>query len=300
MIIWLASFTAGASVACLILGFSGSILAPRRLDDRLDRLVGETGTSSDRQHGDTLLKKYRRETQGVFRSSWDAHNYYLAGYSTRAAVRAFITKQWVLTLGTALLLLGFGWANRWSGATILVLLFVTGVCGLVIFPRLWIKHQAKRRLREIRIYLADTIDLLIICLEAGLGFDAALQRVAKEQQTASPFLSKEFLRTNQEILAGVSRQNALRSMCERCGNQPDLKSLVAIIVQAERLGASIAKSLRTMAESLRFKRRQRAQEIVNKLPVRLAFPLVFCIFPAMLVVLMGPAVIQLFHFFAGG
>jgi tight adherence protein C len=133
---------------------------------------------------------------------------------------------------------------------------------------------------------------LVICVEAGLGIAAALQRVAVEMRLASPKLSAELAQVNQEMQTGMSRTDALRNLAERTG-VGEIYSLVAMLIQTDRLGTSVAQALRAHAESMRTKRRQRAEQLARKATVKLAFPLVLLIFPALLVVLLGPAIISL-------
>jgi tight adherence protein C len=129
-------------------------------------------------------------------------------------------------------------------------------------------------------------------MEAGLGLNAALERVGQEVTIASPALSDELLLSNQEIRTGVARADALRRFARRTGVD-DVYALTAMLIQADKLGTSIAQSLRAHAEGMRTKRRQRAEQSARKAGIKLAFPLVFMIFPALLIVILGPAAIQL-------
>jgi tight adherence protein C len=144
--------------------------------------------------------------------------------------------------------------------------------------------------------LPDALDLMVVCVEAGLGLNAALQRVGREMELVEKDLSSELAITNREIRAGKARDEALRNLGDRTGVD-DVKSLVAMLVQTDRFGTSIADSLRVFADSMRTKRRQRAEEQVAKAAIKLIFPLLFFIFPALLIVLMGPALIKLTEIF---
>src|SRR6185369_12439875 len=144
--------------------------------------------------------------------------------------------------------------------------------------------------------LPDALDLMVVCVEAGLGLNAALNRVGQEMDLVEPALAEELAMTNREIRAGRARDEALRNLGNRTGVD-DLKSLVAMLVQTDRFGTSIADSLRVFADSMRTKRRQRAEELVAKAAIKLIFPLLLCIFPALFIVLMGPALIRIWDLF---
>jgi tight adherence protein C len=163
----------------------------------------------------------------------------------------------------------------------------------------YIPHIVLRRLvflrqREIFEAFPDALDLLIVCVEAGLAVDAALHRVADEMQYRSGALSEELHLVTLELRAGVSKEVALRNLAVRTGVE-DVNTLVAMLIQAERFGTSIADSLRVHADMLRTKRRQRAEEAAAKIALKLLFPLIFCIFPSLLLVLLGPAFIQIYR-----
>jgi tight adherence protein C len=169
--------------------------------------------------------------------------------------------------------------------------FVAGAVGFYL-PTVWLFMKGEARRMQIQQSLPDALDLLVVCVESGLGLNAAIERVGREITLASPALSDEFLMVNQEIRTGLARSEALRRLARRTGVE-DIYALTAMMIQADRLGTSIAQSLRAHAESMRTKRRQRAEQMARKAGIKLAFPLVFLIFPALLVVILGPAAIQL-------
>jgi tight adherence protein C len=152
-------------------------------------------------------------------------------------------------------------------------------------------RKAKRRQHRIRLSLADALDLLVVSVEAGLGLDQALARVGQELAFAHPDLSSELRLVNLELLAGKGRSEALRNLADRTGVD-DLSSLVAMLVQTDKFGTSVANSLRVFSDTLRTKRRQRAEEAAAKTGVKMVFPLVVCIFPAIWIVTIGPAAIR--------
>lgn len=173
------------------------------------------------------------------------------------------------------------------------------VGGLVLFlgffgPESSLNRSISDRRKEMERSLPDIIDLLVISVEAGLGFDAAMGRVV---QNVPGELSKEFSRTLQETRVGVSRHDALRAMSERT-DVDDLNSFILSLIQADQFGVSIARMLRVQADEMRVRRRQRIQERAFKAPVKMIFPMMFCIFPSIFIVIMGPAVISILDAFA--
>jgi tight adherence protein C len=215
----------------------------------------------------------------------------------RAGIRA--PRAEVVFLGTKVALaatLGLGWiAVNYAlahpiGSTVLQ----GGIAGVIGFylPTMWLYMRGENRKSQIQTALPDALDLLVVCMEAGLGLNAGLERVGQEVSIASPALSDELLLSNQEIRTGLARSDALRRFARRTGVD-DVYGLTAMLIQADKLGTSIAQSLRAHAESMRTKRRQRAEQSARKAGIKLAFPLVFMIFPALLIVILGPAVIQL-------
>jgi tight adherence protein C len=163
-------------------------------------------------------------------------------------------------------------------------------------PDFWLSMTIRRRQSSIQIFMPDMIDLITVSVEAGLGLDAAIQRVS--QRFANP-LSEEFMRAMQEVRLGRTRVEALRDMARRT-DVPDLTSFITSLVQAELLGIAIANVLRLQSERLREKRSQRAREQAQKAPIKMVFPLVLFIFPALFVVILGPALIQVLTTGFGG
>jgi len=172
----------------------------------------------------------------------------------------------------------------------LLLCLATGILGFYL-PLLWLNRRIKARQKEILRALPDALDLLTICVEAGLGFDAAMSKVAEKWDNE---LARAFARTIAEIRMGKTRREALRDMSTRM-DVPEVTSFVAAVIQADQLGVSIAKVLRIQSEQMRIKRRQRAEEEAHKAPIKMLLPLAFLIFPAIWIVLMGPAILTLRH-----
>jgi tight adherence protein C len=159
-------------------------------------------------------------------------------------------------------------------------------------PNAVLAKRIAYRKREIFESFPDALDLIIVCVEAGLGLDAALARVGEEMHVRSPILGEELHLINLELRAGSSRERALRNLALRTGVE-DIDTLVAMLVQSDRFGTNVADSLRVHAETLRTKRRLLAEEAAAKIAVKLLFPLIFFIFPSMLLVLLGPAFISI-------
>ena len=218
-----------------------------------------------------------------------------AGIRNATAAAAFFGIKTLLTLG--LPLLGFV-ALTLSGSPLkgntlllaMLLLAATGYYG----PNMVLSHLVMVRQREIFESFPDALDLMTVCVEAGLGTEAAMMRVADDLQFKSPALADEMRIVNLELRAGADRERALRNLAIRTGVE-EVDSFVTMISQAERFGTSIAASLRIHAEMLRTRRRQRAEEAAAKIALKLLFPLIFCIFPSLMVVLMGPAMIQIYR-----
>ena len=163
-----------------------------------------------------------------------------------------------------------------------------------LLPDMWLTWRVGSRQRKLRRGLPDALDLLVICVEAGLGLDQALLKVSQDMKISHPELSEELQFVNLEMRIGKSRIEALRELARRTGLD-DIKTLTAMLIQTERFGTSIAQSLRVYSDDMRVKRRQRAEEMSAKTSVKMVPPLVFFIFPALMVVILGPAMITLMH-----
>jgi tight adherence protein C len=190
--------------------------------------------------------------------------------------------------------LGLGAAMVFSSGT--VIMFFLGLVVGYLVPDFWLSYATKRRREHLRLSLPDSLDLLAICLEAGLGLDQAVVRVGQELEVSHRELSEELLLINFEQRAGVQRNAAWQSFAVRA-NFESARSFVAMLIQTDRFGTPIAKSLGAFSDSLRTQRRQKAEERAAKTTIKLVPPLVFCIFPAMGVVVIGPAVVAVRHFF---
>jgi tight adherence protein C len=166
-----------------------------------------------------------------------------------------------------------------------------------IGPTFHVRSRLKARQKEIQLALPDMLDMLVVCVEAGLGLNQALVRVADEIDHVSGVMSEQLTMVNLEMRAGTARQEALKNLAERTG-LPDIRSLVSMLIQTDRFGTSVAHALRVHADTLRTKRRQRAEEAAAKTTIKLVFPLVLFVFPAMFVVVLGPSALAIFRAFS--
>jgi tight adherence protein C len=162
-------------------------------------------------------------------------------------------------------------------------------------PDIWLLQKTQKRQEKLLKALPDALDLLVVCVEAGMGLDEAINRVAKESNLKSPDLSDELEFLGLELRAGKQRQDALKNMAERT-NLEEVKNLVTLLIQADKFGTNIADTLRVYSDSFRNQRFQLAEEMAAKLPVKLLFPLLMFIFPALFVVILGPAVINIYRY----
>jgi tight adherence protein C len=223
-----------------------------------------------------------REKQGALRRKLA-----MAGIYSPSAVRT-VTGCKVIFLVLGLLI---GYAVGMATDSLLICLSIFGLMGYLL-PQLWLKAQVAAQQKGLEYGLPDALDLILVCVEAGLAVDAAMQRVGQELSIAHPRLSREMEITHMETRVGLSRADALRNLGQRTGSAP-LQSLASMIVQAERFGTSIAGALRVHGESLRIARQHKAEEMAAKSSVKMSFPLVLFIFPATFIVLAGPTIVGL-------
>lgn len=214
-----------------------------------------------------------------------------AGFPWRDHLPVYVGVRFLTMLVSAGAVLSLGMALRWSPSYLALMTLVFAVAGYLV-PDLYLYARTERRRQEIILGLPDALDLMVICVEAGLGLNAALLRVGQEIRSVCPPLSQELRLVNREMLAGITRAEALENLAFRTGIE-DVKALVAIVVQSERLGTSIARSLRVHGDNLRVRRKHRAEAKARKVSVKLVFPLVFFIFPTLMVIILGPGLIQL-------
>jgi tight adherence protein C len=238
----------------------------------------------------------RVERGGLDVDGW-AKRLIQAGYWSPEAPKIFFGTRVALTAVVVVASLVVGALLDARVAATLFMALWLGAFGWLA-PSWYVLRRCTTRRRDIQAALADALDLLVACVEAGMGLNQALVRVAEEIRNISEPLAEELAMVNLEIRAGTPRADALRKLAERTGSD-DVEALVSMLIQTERFGTSVGRALRVQANTLRQKRRQRAEEAAAKTTVKLVFPLVIFIFPALFVVVLGPAVIQVVAALAG-
>lgn len=211
-----------------------------------------------------------------------------AGYPQYSAVVAYALAEVLLPIGLALAVVAaLGMRNGMLPAAFVAVLGY-------IAPSFWLGHKVKLRQKAIRNGLPDVLDLLTVCTEAGSGLDQAIMKTAEELQLAHPVLADELRLITTEMRAGKPRMEAFRNFASRTGVE-EVKSLVAMLTQTDRFGTSIADALRVHSDTARTKRRQAAEERAGRVGVKLVFPLVLCLFPALYVVCFGPVAVRIYR-----
>jgi tight adherence protein C len=271
-------------------GMAFSTTHATAIERRLGELTGAPQAfETESRYDEAIVKALKKIGNAVPRSTSEMgklqRRLVVAGYRRNEAIAIFFG----IRIGFALLMFAL------FAAPIIVrpsLLLALGGCGIgYVLPGMVLGRKAKRRQHLIRLGLPDALDLLVVSVEAGLGLDQAIQRVGDELRFAHADLADELSLVNLELRAGKPRAEALRNLGERT-DVDDMVSLVTMLVQTDKFGTSVAQSLRVHSETLRTKRRQRAEEAAAKTGVKMVFPLVFCIFPAIWVVTIGPAAIK--------
>jgi len=236
---------------------------------RLRRLSGMLPTSP------TDLSRLRRRLMTAGYEQYSAAIWYSAVRLTLPVLLGVIP---ILALGVS-----GGWA----------IALASGAMGAVI-PDLWLSRKTDQRRKAIQDGLPDMLDLVVVCIEAGSSLDQGIVKASDELEIALPVIAREFRTLSSQIRAGKPRMEAFRDLAKRTGVE-DVKSLVAMLIQTDRFGTSIAQGLRTHADTLRTKRRQRAEERAGTIGVKLVFPLVLCLMPALYVVCLGPAMVAFYR-----
>lgn len=288
------------SIVCALAWLAMMLFAPVALRTRLRRFIGKSDTTKLESGG--WIERVAKATQPLTKLSipeegWEKSplrtRFMNAGWRNPHAPTLFFAAKTALALmGPALIgVLVAASVIMLSGIPLLFLLLLTAATGYYL-PNVALNRIARRRQREIFETLPDALDLLTVCVEAGLSLERAFVKVAAEIHIKSVILAQELQLVLMEMRAGFSKERALRNFALRSGVS-DVDTLVAMLIQSERFGTSVGDSLRVYAENLRNKRRLLAEECAAKMGLKLLFPLIFCIFPTLLMVLLGPAGIQL-------
>lgn len=216
-----------------------------------------------------------------------------AGWDSRTAPLTYSAIRLSLTIALPLLFSVLAFASNATNLEILAAILV-GIIVARALPALVLMRKTGKRKKEIRKSLPDALDLMVVCVEAGIGLDAAILRVSDELHLTHPALAYEFRMVNQRVNAGIARTDALRELVSRTGVD-DLRSVITTLIQSDKLGVSIGRVLRVASEGLRTRRRQKAEQEARKVPVRMLVPLILFVLPALMLVLLGPAGIHLFR-----
>lgn len=219
-----------------------------------------------------------------------------AGFRAPNAMQTYFGIKFLLAVTLpVIVLLGSAWVPGISTMTIALAAFAAATAGVVL-PSTALDRLVERRMRKLRNGFPDALDLLVVCVESGLGLSAAIQRVADEIGVSHPELASELSLVNAEVRAGVDRSLALRHLASRTGLE-EIRGLVGLLVQTMRFGTSVADTLRVYSEEFRDRRMQKAEEQAAKIGTKLIFPLVLCLFPSFFTVAIGPAVLRLIYVF---
>jgi tight adherence protein C len=291
---WLLAGSIGLAAA--LFGLSVLVVVTGVFDPFRRRLQAVTGVSGGDRGGFAHLWKmvepigtYVLPKSDVERSSMRAKLVHAGFSSDRALLSFYAAKVMLLIVVTAVVVLG---ATFFPGlGTTQVMMAALYAGGVAIFlPNLYVTRRAERRKREIMNGFPDALDLLVTCTEAGLGLNAALQRVGEELVVSHEALASELALVNAAIQAGVERTDALKALADRTGLD-DIRGLVSLLCQSVRFGTSIGDTLRIYSEEFRDKRMQRAEEAAAKIGTKMIFPMVFCLWPSFFLVAVGPAVL---------
>lgn len=279
------------------------VFAANPIQDRLDAVVGRPAPTASDEHGQWLaqiiklsgpLAKLSLPEEGWEKSALRAR-FMNAGFRQPSAPALYFAAKTALAITLPLIAFFVLSTSNAKYGTNTLLFWLLGTASVGYYlPNILLKNLVLKRQREVFESFPDALDLMTVCVEAGLAMDAALARVATEIGLKSEVLSEELQLVTLELRAGSSKEKALRNLALRTGVD-DVDALVAMLIQSERFGTSIADSLRVQSDQLRTKRRQRAEEQAAKIALKLLFPLIFFIFPSLLVVLMGPAFIQIYR-----
>jgi tight adherence protein C len=291
-----------AFVSIFLLSFAALYYISTRKNPANKRLFElAAGTGNDDTAKETKIPLWQKGLTVLHLGSGpESHlKYWLAraGYYGPSAIYDYYAVKVASVIVLSALIAAASFYNHLPLAQLLLFVGLAVVVGAFI-PHVWISHKIHQRSERIRRAIPNMLDLLVVCVEAGLSLTAAIQKLATESVYNCPPLGHELHIVTREVLIGKSRGEAFRNLADRTGVS-ELRSLAVTLIQADKLGTSVSKALRVLAGSMRIKRRQRAEEMANKASIKLVFPLIFFIFPELLVVLLGPAVLNFMRLFPG-
>jgi tight adherence protein C len=294
----------------VMLGLAAASLGPRPEQQRLARLAGDDAvrrTGSDTENGGVLTRQdlswLDRFMQPFAGKQENRREEVLAPVRRRLTYAGFRRETSVMTymgsrvvFAALLPMLVLLTPAAWNLEQLQLAAALCAACGIgLIAPSYWLDQKVKARQKALRLALPDALDLMVVCVEAGLGINASLKRVADDFHLTHPIMSSEFELANFETRAGKSTTEALRALAVRTG-VPEVSSLVAMLIQTERFGTGLADTLRVHADGMRLRRLQSAEEQANKAPLKMLFPTVF-IFIAMIMIIVGPGFLQMKQYF---
>ena len=307
LLFWVIATASFATVAFLTYGVLSYVNSRKVVRDRFKQASTDSMPLVHRGEGSSFKKQFLEwisslghfATDGKEDDSQLRQSLIQAGFRHPKGTAIYFGLRFLLALLLPVLYLLANVMNGVMNRGNLLFCFLLAGSGFYVVPYL-LRFVTSRRQDRIDKALPDVLDLLIVCMEAGLSLQATINRVSDEVKSISMDLYKELQLTNAELRTGINRETALKSLGERTGVQ-NVKALVGLMIQSDRMGASIVQSLRTHAAFLRVQRSQRAEEKAAKMPVKILFPLLLFIFPAIFIVVLGPAAIQMTKssFFAG-
>jgi tight adherence protein C len=297
-----------AFISCFlaVLGIAGVMDVARGRRDLRARVIGSADGSGRPESDQTGLGYFRELIMGFLRKVGEANQekgkapqgsalqqrLMSAGFRREAAPQIFTGVKVMLAVVLPALMFVLPISSLDEAPLVYSLFGYLVIAGIGLYgPELWLYQTSNARKTRIVNGFPDALDLLVVCIEAGLGLDAAIFRTGAELALAHPDLCEELHLVSLELRAGLPRSQALTNLGWRA-DIPEVKSLVALLIQTDRFGTSVGQALRVHSDAMRTQRTQRAEEQAGKLPVKLLFPLMFFIFPAIFIVILGPAVIQ--------
>ncbi len=304
-----AAFAAFVMLGAIIAGVRAMVSRRDEVVERIERTVGRAADGDDGERADgggfTLSRILRpigwlAKPTKVAELSRLRSRLIQGGYRGPFAVELFLATKLIAATAVTIAALQLNRVFNYPVDSPLDFVLAIWLCGASFYgPNVVLGSKIKERQTAIERSLPDAMDLIVTCVEAGLGLDAAISRVSEEVALASPVLGAELNLTFLEVQAGIPRPDAFRRLAERTGVE-DLRSLSAMLIQTEMFGTSVARALRVHSESMRIKRMQRAEEKAAMVAVKMTIPLILCILPSLIAVVMGPAMVSIIQNFLPG